>query len=466
MRTVHPRNHTVRGLRAARLAGVVLAAAMATSLGGCGGSDDTAGSSSTASAPAVDPADVTGTVTWWGWQNAASIKPYQEQLKKRFPNLTVEYKYIEYPNYAASLRTAVVSSSGPDVFALQPGTLTAQYGRFGKDLAGNAQRALGQGWRDSISAQGVTAFTQNGKLVALPVGSGAAGTLLVNKTLLDQAGAAAPKTLDDWIAACAKITKIGKTCFVHGAKDQWANQDVLQVIANSVSPGKFVKAVRGEVPWTDADLVQALSLWKSLFDRNIMQPGATGIAAYPDAMNKWLAGDAAMISMGTWETAEYKADQLKANQKAAGVASPKPFTALLVPYPDVAGKGNPTTLFGDPDYGLAVNTKTDNSTAAEALATYLTTSAEAQQLVADSLVNVPSLKSVQPRPTGLVDDAIQAASLAEVVKSVQDATEPRQIPYADLVTALGDAMSAVATGGKTPQEAAADLQKVSSSIQR
>jgi raffinose/stachyose/melibiose transport system substrate-binding protein len=96
----------------------------------------------------------------------------------------------------------------------------------------------------------------------------------------------------------------------------------------------------------------------------------------------------------------------------------------------------------------------------------LTTSAEAQQLVADSLVNVPSLKSVQPRPTGLVDDAIQAASLAEVVKSVQDATEPRQIPYADLVTALGDAMSAVATGGKTPQEAAADLQKVSSSIQR
>jgi ABC-type glycerol-3-phosphate transport system substrate-binding protein len=53
-----------------------------------------------------------------------------------------------------------------------------------------------------------------------------------------------------------------------------------------------------------------------------------------------------------------------------------------------------------------------------------------------------------------------------VVKSVQGATEPRQIPYADLVTALGDAMSAVATGGKTPQEAAADLQKVSSSIQR
>ena len=59
---------------------------------------------------------------------------------------------------------------------------------------------------------------------------------------------------------------------------------------------------------------------------------------------------------------------------AAGVGSPKPFTMVAIPFPDVAGAGNPATMFGDADYGIAVSDKSSHQAAATTFATWLTTS--------------------------------------------------------------------------------------------
>ena len=144
--------------------------------------------------------------------------------------------------------------------------------------------------------------------------------------------------------------------------------------------------------------------------------------------------------------------------KAAGVSNPKAFTALLIPFPDVAGKGNKTGYFADSDYGLAVRAKSKNAAAAEAFVTWLTTTIPGQTLVAEQFVQVPALKGVTPPMVGLVDPAAQGAALTQTLSDVASATEQRQISSADLITALGDAASAVATNQKSPADAAADLQ--------
>jgi ABC-type glycerol-3-phosphate transport system substrate-binding protein len=438
-----------------------VAAALALStLAACGGG------AAKPTTDTLDPSKVTGTVNWWGWAPGPSISSkYIAEFNKQYPNIKVNYKDIPYQDYAAALRTGVQSSSGPDLYNLQPGGIAAQYGRFAIDLTPVVDQLAGAGWKDKVSAAGITAFTQDGKLRGLSVGAGGAGTLLVNKTMLDQFGVKPPTTLAEWLSACATIAAHGKLCFVQGAKDEWINQDMFQAIANSISPGKFRSAVDGKTPWTDPDLVRALNIFKDMFSNGIMQPGAAGIAQYPDAMNKFHMQQTAMILQGSWEAQQYNRDTQLAAMKSAGVSSPTPFTALLVPFPDVAGAGNKSTIFADPDYGLAVSAKANNAQGAEVFAVWLATSTQGQQIIANQFAQAPALKGVTPATATIVDPAQQVPSLQQMIKGVQDSTESRQIAYPDLVSALGDALSAVATG-QAPDKVAQTLQDASAKVQR
>jgi raffinose/stachyose/melibiose transport system substrate-binding protein len=443
-----------------RHAGVAVALS-ALSLAGCGGGGKSDSQAQTVPKPgSAEAKSMTGEVSWWGWAPGPTIAPiYIKAFNEAYPNVKVTYKHFDYSGYSAALRTGVTSPSGPDIYNLQPGTITQAYGRFAADLTPAAQDALGTGWKDKLAPIGTESFTQNNRLLGLSIGSGAAGTLLINQSMFDKWGLKAPTTLDEWVQTCRTIEAKGTTCFVQGAKDEWINQDMIQSIANSIAPGKFRQAVDGKIPWTDPDLVQALTVFKTLFSNGVMQPGAVGIQQYPDAMNRFLAGKAAMIMQGSWEASQYDKDHLIASIKAAGVSNPTAFTALLIPFPDVAGKGNASPLFADADFGLAVREQSKNKTAATAFAAWLTTSTAGQKLVADQFVQVPALKGVTPEMSGLVDPATQADSLKKILADVSAATEHRQIASSDLVTALGDAASAIATGKRSPQDAAADLQK-------
>lgn len=444
-----------------RVAGAV-AALSALTLAGCGGGSSSSSAKAQA-VPAPDSAEaktLTGTVSWWGWAPGVDVAPtYIKAFNAVYPNVKVTYKQVDYSGYVAALRTGVTSPSGPDVYNLQPGAITTEYGRFATDLTPAASAALGADWKSKVAQIGIDSYTQNNRLLGLSIGSGAAGTLLINQSLFDKYGQKAPATLAEWVQTCQAFQAKGVTCFVQGAKDEWINQDMLQAIANSIAPGKFRQAVDGKIPWTDPDLVQAFTVFKSFFSNGIMQPGAAGIQQYPDAMNRFLAGKAAMIMQGTWEAAKYNKDNLLAGMKSAGVSSPQAFTAKLTPFPDVAGKGNKSTLFADSDFGLAIRDKSPNKTAATAFVSWLTATQAGQQLVADQFVQVPALKSVTPNLNGLVDPAAQSDPLKQTLSDVNAATEHRQIASADLVTAIGDAASAVSTGKSSPQDAAANLQK-------
>ena len=419
------------------------------------------------SAPS-DPKAVSGTVKWWGWQSRTNIDGWIAAFNKSYPNVKIDYKYIDFTNYNASLRTGVASGgdSGPDVYNIAPGDLANRYGRFADDLTPLLTSSLGADWKNKISAQGAEAFTINEKMVAGPVGSGAAGTMVVNKTMLDGYGLQPPKTLQEWQQVCSTLKAKGKLCFVHGAKDAWINKDVFQAIMGDVAPGKFTDAIAGKVKWTDPAFVTGMGIWKDMFGNGIMQPGALGVAQYPDAQQKFLRQEAAMIAQGTWEMPLYTTAGMTGQLSSAGIKNPKPFTALYADFPDVTNGGEPRQLFAATDFGLALSAKSKAKTPAQALIAWLTMSPEGQQVVADGLLNIPSLAGIEPKPEALVDEAVQKASIADLIKKVQTAPEARYLPYADLDAALGDAQAAVASGGKTPEQALTDVEKVSSSLDR
>jgi hypothetical protein len=64
-----------------------------------------------------------------------------------------------------------------------------------------------------------------------------------------------------------------------------------------------------------------------------------------------------MVMMGTWYMQYSTPAGLTGAISAAGVGKPKNFTMVPISFPDVAGTGHTGALYGDSDYGLAVNGK-------------------------------------------------------------------------------------------------------------
>jgi raffinose/stachyose/melibiose transport system substrate-binding protein len=405
-----------------------------------------------------------GTVNWWGWTptDTATAKGYIAAFNKKYPDIKVNYKLVGIPDWQAALPPALRSSSGPDVFDMQPGSQVTKYKSFAEDLTPVMQKALGDGWQSKVAPAGVSGLTIDGKLVAASVGAVYSGTLWINKPLFDKYNLKPPTTLDEWDKVCQVFKSHKQGCFVQGAANEGFDQDTLQAIANSVAPGLWTRASKGEAKWNDPGIVKTLDIWKQLFSRGIMQPGAVGYAQYPDANNDFLTGKYAMVMMGTWYTQYSTQKAMSAALAAAGVSGAKPFPILPIQFPDVAQAGNTSEMFGDADFGLAVSTKAQNKAAAETFVTWLVTSKTGQQAVADQLDDVPALKGVQPNfdKIKFVNSAVQSASVKTLLAKVASVTEPRfALLSQDVQDAFLQAATSTATGKASPADAANTLEK-------
>ena len=451
---------------AASLAMVALAGCVSTSTSGTG----TATGGSTA-AGTVAPKDLSGNVVWWGYTPGSPVnEQYIADFNKDYPNIKVTWKQTSIDDYDAAVRPALGNSSGLDVYQMSAGSANGGVSVFGGsaiDLTPAVEAALGSDWKSKLATTGVSALTVDGQLKALAAGAVFAGTIWINQDLFDKYGLTPPKTYDDWKNVCATFKKNNVGCFVQGANQGAFNIDTLHAIADNVSPGTFIKATRGEVPWTDPNLVKAFQLWKGLFTDGIMQEGALGQMQYPDANNAFMSQKYAMVMMGTWYSQYLIPNVMQSAMQAAG-STDKPFTMIPINFPDIAGTGNTGSLFGDVDYGQGVSAKSSNQEAATAFAVWMGTSQAGQQAIADSLNLIPALKSVTPNwdNVKLVNPDKQQGPEKDLVQRASAVTDnPRFATInADMNQALMQALSTVAAGQATPDQATKTLQQAQQSV--
>jgi ABC-type glycerol-3-phosphate transport system substrate-binding protein len=405
-----------------------------------------------------------GTINWWGWTptNSQEAKDFIAEFNKKYPDIKVNFKLIDITSYDATIRAALASSGGPDLFDLQPGARVQQFGPYAEDMAPVAKAALGSDWKSKIAPIAISGMTLKGKLTALPVGSTYAGMLWINSQLFDKYNLKPPTTLDEWKKDCQVFKQNGVGCFVQGAAQEGFDQDTLQSISNSVEPGLWTKASQGKAKWNDPTIVKTLSIWKDLFDSGIMQSGALGAQQYPDANNQFLTGKYAMIMMGTWYTQYATEKAMTEAISAAGVAGAKTFPILPVAFPDVASKGHTSEMYGDADYGLAVASKSKNRAAAETFAKWIATTKQGQQVIANRLDTLPTLKGIKPDFTQIkfVDPSLQSTPVNDLLKKVGSVNEPREaLLSADVQNAILAAAQSVAGGSASPQQAANTLEQ-------
>jgi ABC-type glycerol-3-phosphate transport system substrate-binding protein len=310
----------------------------------------------------------------------------------------------------------------------------------------------------------VDAFTKDGKLAALVWAKVAAGNMWINKEMFDQYGVKVPTTLDEWVQACETFRANGLGCFKEGFGGSGFDVDTFHSIVNSIEPGIYEKATLGETKWTDPAFVQAWQILSELQSKNILDAGAVGVQQYPDVNNAFLSGKVPMVQMGSWYAQYSTVASLTAALAGAGVPADTPkITIVPIAFPDVAGKGNPGTLFADPDAAQAVNAKSKVRNAATTFALWLGGSKEGQQTVANNVDSIPTLAGVAPQwdSIELVNPTVQSPLLQDLYGKAADATEPRNANLpAVRFQAISDANVAVLSGSQTPEEAAAAVQQV------
>lgn len=416
-----------------------------------------AGLTACSSSAETPSANAKTTINWWTWNPDNTTGPqWIAAFEKEHPNITVKQRFIQFADYENAVRLGASSSSGPDVFGLQTGTIANQLAPLTANLEPLAKKQIGSDYAKKLIA--TDQFKIDGKQVGLPWMISGAGLIWYNKTTFDKAGiSGAPTDLAQWQADCKKIQALGQKCFVQGAKDDWVNLDVYQIIANQINPGGFYKAIVGKTKFDSADYIKAFDDWKALFNAGIMQPGALATTQYPDANDMVLKGQAAMIAFGTWNNDRMTTASL-ANLATTYGAQLKSQVFVSAPFPDVVGGAKETgRLFGGPDVGWAISAKSKKQAAAFTFVKWLVASQAAQTKMGATLEQ-PALKSVPVAHTGLVDPAVQVPILDSQSKELANLIGPRQIDNADVQTALQQALSAVASGQMSSKDAAKSVQ--------
>ncbi|MGW6282540.1 ABC transporter substrate-binding protein [Kribbella sp. NPDC055071] len=426
----------------------ILAVAAAIALAGC-----SSGTESSASGPV--------TLTWWGW-NAFNSPQAIKDFEAANPSIKVTYKQYAYNDYVTALRPGLSSGKGPDVFQVQPGDLTTNFGPLAVPVEDRVAKDLGQDWAGKFNPEGLSQLQVDKKQVALPAYMSAAGLIYYNKKLLDQYGVSVPTDFDQWKQACATLKAHNVKCLAHGAKDAWVNLDVYLSLINSIAPGKVYDAIGGKASWTDPEFVQAMKAWSELFTSGIIPAGATAATEYPDAQTTFLEDKAAFIALGTWNT---PATMTKTGQVDAQKTVTRKIDGLFLsaPFPAPIAGGTPTKLFGGPDNGFAVSAKSSQQDAAFKFLEFLT-AGDGQKIQAAG-GNIPAITSVKVATTDVINPS-QVADIEGQQQALTSLIGARQIPYSDLSTALGDALSAVAAGTSSPEDALKKVQSASQSVTR
>ena len=439
--------------------GVVLGVASVLALAGCAGGNNSSSSSDGGSA-------TSGTVNWWSWtpDNDLAAREIAE-FNKQYPDIEVIYKKVPIDNYAAVLKPALASDAGPDVYTVNAsGSFSGEaFASYAYDLTPDMEKLLGADWKSKVYDGGVKAFTVKDRLVAAEWAKVGAGIMWINKDMFDKYGVKPPTTMAEWESVCKTFRSKDLGCFREGMSGTAGFVvDTLHSIADSTQPDLWSSALAGTAKWTDPGMVQTLETLRTLSKNGILDEGSVGIQQYPDVNNAFLSGKVPMVQMGTWYQQYATVNSLTAALAGAGVPADTPkITIIPIPFPDVAGKGNPSTMYADPDAGHSVNAKSKNRNAAITFALWMGGTKEGQQVVVNNMDSFATLNGITPQfdKIKLVNPTVQQPKLEEVTKRLGEAKDFRSLGMSAQVSqALIDASQAMVNSDKPAAEAAADIQ--------
>ena len=436
--------------RSAWIAGT---AVVALAMSGCAGG---------AQAPqASNPPAGGNTVTFRSWSPIEqTTKQMIAAFEEKNAGAKVDAAIFNYPEYLVDLQTRAGSNTLPDVMGLQPGALTQQYRENLLPLQECASKTWGDSWKDKFFPIGLDQARLGNpqgdeNYYTLPMLTQTVN-LWANTEIFKQQNQQIPTTWAELEAVVKAMSGNEFAPFLLPAKDSWLRNVVFLQIANNVEPGLVYKAEDGTDSWTNPQIVKAFEYWQKLFTDGIAQKGAIGLDAYPSGANQFEAGNAAMIPLGAWWIQQSDPTKSDIPPLSQGMTGYQPFL-----FPTIPGGATESQLVGGMDVGLGISKNSTNPDLACKVLTDFIDGPAAQKLI-NTMNDVPAVSGLTPEK--FTSDKQKEIWDLFVNDWLPNTKYSRYFKSPKIDQAVGDALAAVATGDKTPADAAAAVQQVQDSL--
>ncbi|MDR2394865.1 MAG: extracellular solute-binding protein [Treponema sp.] len=388
------------------------------------------------------PAAGTGTVTLvmgsWRADDVAQMNNLLAEYKKLKPNVTIQFRPTNPPDYNATLRLQLDGGTGPDLMyarSYAPGRELFNAGYFAdcSDIPGVKQ---------NFSEANLAPWQMpDGKMFAVPFAA-VSHAVYYNKTIFQKEGLSIPQTWEDFLALCETLTAKGYTPLANGVADEW---DILEVfylgmLPNFVGGGTDRAAYEsGAKKLEDSNFVAS---FQAMADVAKYLPKGYESVTYNDSQALFNTQQAVMFMDGSW---------------TAGVYADAPFEWGLFAMP--APKGRPTLITFHPDMAITYNKATKYPKECQEFLAWLASPGGAA--VASKALPVGFFPMINTPIT--LDDPHANEFLA--LNKGKD-TDARFVwpKFLDLYAPMNQAVIKVVKGEQTPQQAAGAMESAAAGM--
>ena len=393
------------------------------------------------------------TITVWHWMTDRE-SAFQE-LAKRYEQSTgvkvIFELYAPSDAYSQKVRAAAQGQNLPDVFGILGEKRDfASFIRAGYilDLTPYMDEN-NSAWRNKFFAKAlaVDEFSEGN---SYGVNSGIYGVpidivtiqMVYNKTLLNQLGLnhqRPPQTFAEFLDIGKKI----KAAKLQGLVSGWVETWMIDCFANNfafniMGKDKVLATIRGEVPYTDPDWIQVLTLFKQMQESGVLADGVVTMIN-KTAEQLFANGKAVFAFNGSWCVNVYKAMNPSLD-----------YAAMLPPQ---ASDKYPMAIWGGAGSSFMVNATSKNKESAVRFLKWFTDT-DQQAYLAKVTNNLPANKeSLRKIPE----------ALASFSKAMDYSTHPNiwgvsEFPV--VIEAWDRGIQSIILGEKTPEKVAAEVQKI------
>ncbi|MDR2477816.1 MAG: extracellular solute-binding protein [Treponema sp.] len=280
---------------------------------------------------------ITLTMGSWRADDVAQMNNLLAEYKKLKPNVDIQFRPTNPPDYNATLRLQLEGGTGPDLMYAR--SYATGQDLFNTGYFGDCSDIPGV--KENFTASNIAPWLMpDGRAFAVPFAA-VSHAVYYNKTSFQKEGLSIPQTWEDFLALCAGLTARGYTPLANGVADEW---DILEVYFLGMLPNfiggaaERVKYETGEKKLSDANFTAA---FQAMADSAKYLPKGFASVTYNDSQALFNTQQAVMFMDGSW---------------TAGVYSDVPFEWGLFAMP--APRGKNTAITFHPDMAITWNAKT------------------------------------------------------------------------------------------------------------
>lgn len=249
------------------------------------------------------------------WEHIADVEHQAPQVwdvvqtyMELHPNVTIEINGAEIEEHSTRLKLAAQSDSLPDLFysrtpAARDMIKEGLIADLTDDLTSDEDFMNGflSGMTDVLNI--------DGRIYGIPAEIQANG-IWYNKALFDQCGLEIPETYDELLNCCKVLRENGITPMARGTKDSFAVWCLTNMFCRFGFYDHIDNILAGEDKWNNEDFIKFFEKLEEMTAAGMWPDNVTSLG-YAEAKELFVAGNAAMLDSGVWDTGTFDSSEFK-----------------------------------------------------------------------------------------------------------------------------------------------------------